>query len=89
MTIKSRVFVFAEAQSGTGRTSESERALSRWMCTITLLFLIFLASRGAAQINVTTTIQGKSDNQCSLQEAMYATQFGGPYAIDQTDPDHT
>lgn len=49
--------------------------------------IFMLAQNASAQIYVSTPNQGVTkvagvdDNLCSLQEAMYATMFGGPYAI--------
>ena len=46
--------------------------------------------RGAAQIHVDTSnpVNVAADH-CSLQEAIYATEFGSNVALDQTDPDDT
>jgi uncharacterized repeat protein (TIGR01451 family) len=57
---------------------------------VVLLFATTVVPRSAAQIQVDTTTQGVTyGNACSLQEAIYATEFGGNVAIDSTDPDHT
>src|SRR6266700_4522927 len=59
---------------------------------IAVIFLALLAGpeRANAQIQVdTTTPVNTSGNACSLQEAIYATEFGANIALDQTDPDDT
>src|SRR5947209_6577746 len=38
-------------------------------------------------IQVTTTQQGVTANQCSLQEAIYAAEFASNTALNLTDPD--
>jgi hypothetical protein len=42
-----------------------------------------------ATISVDTTAQGVTNGHCSLQEAIYATEFHSSVAISQTDPDTT
>ena len=42
----------------------------------------------AADIQVNTTQQGVSNGQCSLQEAIYSSEFKLNIAVDLTDPDH-
>ena len=46
-------------------------------------------SAAGATINVTTTLQGVTNGQCSLQEAIYASQFKSNTAIISTNPDVT
>src|SRR5262245_7158798 len=46
-------------------------------------------SAAGATINVTTTQQGVTNGQCSLQEAIYASQFKSNTAIISTSPDVT
>src|SRR5262245_13376818 len=41
----------------------------------------------AAMINVTTTDQGVTNNQCSLQEAIYASVLRSSTAVRSTNPD--
>jgi hypothetical protein len=89
MTMISPYFAFVGNRNAECCAINSGKLLPGWMCAIIFLFAILVANHAAAQISVTTPYQGKSENQCSLQEAMYATQFGGPYALDQTDPDGT
>jgi len=66
-----------------------------WVALAALLLATFgVAQFADAQINVNTTIQGNSTQQdgtvlCSLQEAIYAAEFGQNIALDQTDPDDT
>src|SRR5438309_1379352 len=64
---------------------------ARWMVLAAVLLGTLVApERGVAQINVNTTTQGNtSGNACSLQEAIYAAEFGQAVALDQTDPDDT
>src|ERR1051326_9125646 len=73
----------------------SSGRLSR-LCSYALALFLFLVlgPRGEAQIHVNTTTQGDTHllaggPYCSLQEAIYATQFGQAIALDQTDPDDT
>src|ERR1043166_7568498 len=59
-------------------------------CSFVLFLFLALAPRGAAQIQVTTTNPGDTFGAaCSLQEAIYATEFGAAVALDAADPDHT
>ena len=46
-------------------------------------------SRAQATINVTTTQQGVTTGQCSLQEAIYASEFKSNTAVQSTNPDVT
>ena len=63
----------------------SKRVIRAW--SLAIFASIMLAPIASAQIYVNTPNQGVTkvagvdDNLCSLQEAMYATMFGGPYAI--------
>jgi hypothetical protein len=56
-----------------------------------LVLTLCCPQQGAAQatIQVTTTQQGVTAGQCSLQEAIYASEFNGPIAISSTNPDVT
>jgi hypothetical protein len=77
-----------------GVTSAKGWCLSRqrWIVGAVIAFLtLCFAQPSAAQatINVNTTQQGVTTGQCSLQEAIYATEFQSSTAIDTTDPDHT
>ncbi len=57
---------------------------------LALLLFLAVAPHSSAQIQVNTTAQGNTfGTACSLQEAIYATEFGGAVALDATDPDHT
>lgn len=53
------------------------------------LFALGSAQLTEAQttIQVTTTQQGVTNNQCSLQEAIYAAEFASNTALNLTDPD--
>jgi hypothetical protein len=54
-----------------------------------LILVTCFPTRSAAQvgITVTTTQQGESFNQCSLQEAIYASELKSNKAIGATNPD--
>lgn len=75
----------------TSRRSQVRSWVRRW----SFFTLILLAALGApqlcmAQIYVTTPQQDNTDpTKCSLREAIYATEFGGSFAIGSTDPDTT
>lgn len=56
---------------------------------VAILMAFGMPQRSSGQINVNTTAQGVTQGQCSLQEAIYAAEFGGNVALDQTDPDDT
>src|ERR1700722_12480764 len=58
------------------------------MGVFALLTLCF-AQRSAAQVTifVTTTQQGVTNGLCSLQEAIYSSEFKSNSAIGATDPD--
>jgi uncharacterized repeat protein (TIGR01451 family) len=65
---------------------------SNLRCTSALLFLFVFAihQRSAAQIQVGANTEGNtSGTNCSLQEAIYAAEFGASVAIDATSSDHT
>src|SRR5262245_44873550 len=52
-----------------------------------LILTIFGAQQAAAAtINVTTTQQGVTNGQCSLQEAIYASEFKSNKAVAQISP---
>src|ERR1700729_3810286 len=46
------------------------------------------SAAAASDIFVTTTQQGVTSGNCSLQEAIYSSEFQTNKAIDSTDPDH-
>jgi hypothetical protein len=55
-----------------------------------LIAAILAPQRGGAQIAVGPNTEGNTAGaNCSLQEAIYATEFGGNIALDQADPDDT
>src|SRR5262245_42845714 len=59
----------------------------KWL-SVRLLTLLFTAAPvHAATIQVNTTQQGVTNGQCSLQEAIYASEFKANQAIGSTDPD--
>jgi uncharacterized repeat protein (TIGR01451 family) len=67
-------------------------AISRVVYVILLALLLGtgFAQRASAQINVSPNSEGNTlGAACSLQEAIYATEFGANVALDQTDPDDT
>ncbi len=62
----------------------------RVLCfALAVALLLGAVPRSAAQIYVNTPNQGVTSGQCSLQEAIYATEFGAAIALDQTEPDDT
>jgi len=66
--------------------------LARQLFVLSIAFLIAIAAsrRSAAQIQVGPNTEGNtSGTNCSLQEAIYAAEFGASVAIDATDSDHT
>ena len=71
--------------------SEKRVDYGRWIILSVILFAtVGLAQLSIAQITVTTNQQGVTDpGNCSLQEAIYAADFGGNIALDQTSPDDT
>ena len=56
-----------------------------------LFFVLFFTAglNAQATIHVDTTDQGVTNGHCSIQEAIYATEFHSSVAISQTDPDTT
>jgi hypothetical protein len=60
------------------------RAASVVAATLAICFAQYCA---ASTIQVNTTQQGGTNGQCSLQEAIYATELKTNEAIDSTDPD--
>ena len=80
--------------SGNASTPAHCRRLRQGFRSAVLIPAILLAclaalQRAGAQIYVDTAAQGVTAGHCSLQEAIYATEFGAPIALDQTDPDDT
>jgi hypothetical protein len=78
---------YTVSRFGQGRVRQQWSAL-----TAVLVLILFCPQQGtAATINVTTVQQGviADPNQCSLQEAIYASEFKSNLAISQTDPDVT
>ena len=62
----------------------------QWIALVAILLAtLSVIPLADAQINVNTTAQGVTSGQCSLQEAIYAAEFGSNIALDQTDPDDT
>jgi len=76
----------------TPRRDQSHVVGERWAAlAATLTLAICFAPPGAAQaadIQVNTKQQGVSNGQCSLQEAIYSSEFKLNIAVDSTDPDH-
>jgi hypothetical protein len=85
-----------------GRAGEGTRlCVYRSLALATLLLLtLSFAQRSAAQITVSPDhvngVHTEGDTHllpggpyCSLQEAIYATEFGAGVALDYTDQDHT
>jgi len=54
-----------------------------------LVASLALSPPSAAQIVVDTDTEGITSGHCSLQEAIYASEFGQAIALDQTEPDDT
>jgi hypothetical protein len=54
-----------------------------------LILTVSIAQRSSAQvtIQVNTTQQGVTNGQCSLQEAIYSSEFKSNKAVGSTDPD--
>src|SRR5260370_30974060 len=62
----------------------------QWIALVAILLAtLSVIPLADAQINVNTTAQGVTGGLCSLQEAIYAAEFGQNIALDQTDPDDT
>src|SRR5215813_12010476 len=61
----------------------------QWGALAALVFTVCCPQQSAAQatIQVTTTQQGITNGQCSLQEAIYASEFKSNTAIKSTSPD--
>ena len=61
-----------------------------WAIVMVAATAIVAPPRSIAQIAVGPNTEGNtSGSNCSLQEAIYATEFGSNIALDQTDPDDT
>jgi hypothetical protein len=74
----------------TSEESETQLRLGKGaLFAAVLLATIGFAQRSTAQATITvdTTQQGVTNGQCSIQEAIYATEFQSNTAISQTDPD--
>jgi uncharacterized repeat protein (TIGR01451 family) len=86
-------FISTVFERFTGLVSALNRPRIRQQSLIPLLgFLLAMAyaPRAAAQIPVSPNSEGNTSGAaCSLQEAIYATEFGANIALDQTDPDDT
>ena len=83
---------FANCCARRGRADQGVRPYVYRCLAVTAILLITLGfvPRTAAQIQVDTTTPGVTyGSNCSVQEAIYATEFGQNVAIDATDPDHT
>ena len=64
--------------------------LRRSAFAVILLLAAVAVQRSAGQIQVGANTEGNTfGSGCSLQEAIYATEFGQNVAIDATDPDDT
>ena len=64
----------------------------QWPALVAALILVVCCSQQSAlgaTINVTSTQQANSHGQCSLQEAIYASEFRASTAIGSTNPDVT
>ncbi|HZY59363.1 MAG TPA: hypothetical protein VFE56_06340, partial [Candidatus Binataceae bacterium] len=62
----------------------------QWILLAAALMLVVLGQSnqaGAAIIHVNTTAQGVTNGNCSLQEAIYSSEFKANTAIGATDPD--
>jgi hypothetical protein len=61
----------------------------RWVALLAALILTICGAQPAtaATIQVTTTQQGVTTGQCSLQEAIYASEFKSNRAVQWTSPD--
>jgi hypothetical protein len=74
------------------RFAKSRARGQRWAAfAATLILSICVAEHNTAQaatIQVTTKQQGVSNGLCSLQEAIYSSEFKLNKAVDSTDPDH-
>jgi len=55
---------------------------------VTALVAIAVPDRAHATIQVQPDTEGNTGGSCSLQEAIYATEFGKAVALGQTDPDN-
>ncbi|MBZ5616522.1 MAG: DUF11 domain-containing protein [Acidobacteriia bacterium] len=66
------------------------RSQLRWVIATIAIAIILAPQRVSAQIAVGPNTEGNTiGSNCSLQEAIYATEFGSNIALDQTDPDDT
>jgi uncharacterized repeat protein (TIGR01451 family) len=70
--------------------TKAVRPQLRWGVVAIVVAASLVPQRSGAQIQVDTTTPGNTlGSACSLQEAIYATEFGTNIALDQTDPDDT
>ncbi len=68
----------------------ASRAQLRWAIAVIAVAAIVVPPRSGAQIAVGANTEGNTGGaNCSLQEAIYGTEFGSNIALDQTDPDDT
>ena len=92
MSVAGRLEVGGSAAQGTVRRSSLSRVIQRYGIAIGILSLVGLCfapvCAAQATIYVTTTVQGVTDpSDCSLQEAIYSSEFASNIAIGSTDPD--
>lgn len=76
---------FMAPRFGRGSVRQQWAALA----AVLVLTLCWQQQGAAATINVNTTHQGVTAGQCSLQEAIYASEFKSNKAIRSTEPDVT
>ena len=72
------------------RTAQSGAPNRQWAAVIAALILtVCIAQQSAAQVTifVTTTQQGVTNGLCSLQEAIYSSEFKLNTAVRSTAPD--
>ena len=65
------------------------RRLGIKLIAVVFLALLTAPEHAKAQVDVSTTKPGNTGGACSIQEAIYATEFGANVALDQTNPDDT
>src|SRR5436309_551429 len=65
--------------------------IAHWIALAAILLVIVAVPQpSTAQIKVDPNTEGNTfGSACSLQEAIYATEFGQAVALGQTDPDNT
>jgi uncharacterized repeat protein (TIGR01451 family) len=86
------VYPVAVTSRGVGYKRSAHHAVAKQVLIFCVSFLLAITApqRGLAQIRVDTSNPlNPAADHCSLQEAIYATEFGSNIALDQTDPDDT